>query len=47
MDATLAFATVALAAFSVFTLGAGDRSTTCPADPGYFVDRQAIYACSG
>jgi rod shape determining protein RodA len=46
MDWPLAFATVALAAFSVFTLGEATQSDV-PGDPRYFVDRQAIYCLLG
>jgi rod shape determining protein RodA len=46
MDWTLALATVALAAFSVFTLG---QATThdVPGSPNYYVDRQALYGILG
>ena len=46
MDAALGFSAVALAAFSLYTL---DHATVndVPGSPGYFVDRQAIYAGIG
>jgi rod shape determining protein RodA len=46
LDWPLAFAVVALAAFSVFTLGQATQSDV-PGDPRYFVDRQAIYCVLG
>jgi rod shape determining protein RodA len=46
MDWQLAFATIALAGFSVFTLGQATANDV-PGSPGYFVDRQAIYAVLG
>ncbi len=46
LDWPLAIAAVGLVAFSVFTLG---QATThdVPGSPGYYVDRQAIYAVLG
>ncbi|HEY4778951.1 MAG TPA: rod shape-determining protein RodA [Solirubrobacterales bacterium] len=46
MDWTLTLATVALVAFSVFTLG---QATThdVPGSPNYYVDRQALYGILG
>ena len=46
MDWPLALAAVALAAFSVFTLGQATLSDV-PGSPRYFVDRQAIYCALG
>ena len=46
MDWPLAFAAVALVAFSVFTLGQATQNDV-PGDPDYFLDRQAIYAVLG
>jgi rod shape determining protein RodA len=46
MDGALAFSAVALAAFSVFTLGQATQHDV-PGSPGYFVDRQTIYAVIG
>ncbi len=46
MDAGLGFAAFALVAFSVFTLGEATKHDV-PGNPGYFVDRQAIYAVLG
>jgi rod shape determining protein RodA len=46
MDWPLTVATVALAAFSVFTLGQATVSDV-PGSPHYFVDRQAIYCVLG
>ena len=46
MDGTLALSTIALAAFSVFALGQATQHDI-PGDPGYFVDRQALYAGLG
>ena len=39
------FAALALAAFSLFTLGQATLNDV-PGNPYYFVERQAIYACS-
>lgn len=46
MDWPLVFAAVGLVAFSIFTLG---QATTqdVPGSPGYYLDRQAIYAVLG
>jgi rod shape determining protein RodA len=46
MDAALGFSAVALAAIGIYTL---DNATAqdVPGSPGYFVDRQAIYAALG
>jgi rod shape determining protein RodA len=46
MDGALAFAAVALAGISVFVL---DQATShdVPGDPGYYTDRQTIYALLG
>jgi len=46
MDATLGLSAIALAAFSVFALGQATQHDV-PGDPGYFVDRQALYAAFG
>ncbi len=46
LDWPLAFAAVALAAFSVFTLSEATQSDV-PGSPRYFVDRQAIYCVLG
>ncbi len=46
MDAQLGFAALALVAFSVFTLGQATQGDV-PGNPGYFVDRQIIYAVLG
>jgi rod shape determining protein RodA len=46
MDATLGLSAIALAAFSVFALGQATQHDV-PGDPGYFVDRQALYAALG
>src|SRR5215213_771092 len=46
MDWPLTIAAVALVAFSVFTLGQA-TSHDVPGSPGYFVDRQMIYALLG
>ena len=46
LDWPLALAAVALAAFSVFTLGQATMNDV-PGDPRYFVDRQAIYCLLG
>ena len=46
LDWPLALAAVALAAFSVFTLGQATLDDV-PGDPRYFVDRQAIYCVLG
>src|SRR4051794_7097132 len=46
MDAGLGFAAIALAAFGVFTLGEATKQDV-PGNPGYYVDRQAIYAVLG
>lgn len=46
MDAGLGFAALALVAFSVFTLGQATQGDV-PGNPGYFVDRQIIYALLG
>jgi rod shape determining protein RodA len=46
MDWPLTIATVALAAFSVFTLGQATLNDV-PGSPRYFVDRQAIYCVLG
>ena len=42
MDWPLAFAAIALVAFSVFTLGQATTNDV-PGSPNYFVERQAIY----
>jgi rod shape determining protein RodA len=46
MDAGLGFAAFALVAFGVFTLGEATKQDV-PGNPGYYVDRQAIYAVLG
>jgi rod shape determining protein RodA len=46
MDATLGVAALGLAAFSVFILGQATQHDV-PGNPGYFADRQAIYAALG
>jgi rod shape determining protein RodA len=46
MDVGLGFAALALVAFSVFTLGQATQNDV-PGNPGYFVDRQIIYAVLG
>src|SRR5512146_10283 len=46
MDPALAFAAAALAAFGVFTLSQATKHDV-PGNPGYYVDRQAIYAVLG
>ncbi len=46
MDWPLAFAAIAIAAFSVFTLGEATLSDV-PGSPRYFVDRQAMYCLLG
>ena len=46
MDGALGFSAVALAVFSIFTLDQATRGDV-PGSPGYFVDRQAIYALLG
>src|SRR3954447_14739876 len=46
MDGVLAFSAVALAAFSIFTLGQATQQDV-PGSPGYYVDRQTIYAVIG
>jgi len=46
MDAPLALAALALVAFSIFTLDQATRGDV-PGSPGYFVDRQAVYALVG
>ncbi|HEX5610764.1 MAG TPA: rod shape-determining protein RodA [Solirubrobacterales bacterium] len=46
MDWTLAFAAVALVAFSVFTLGQATQDDV-PGSPNYFLDRQAMYGALG
>ena len=46
MDAQLGFAALALVAFGVFTLGQATQGDV-PGSPGYFVDRQIIYAVLG
>lgn len=46
MDWPLMIAALGLAAFSVFVLGQATQNDV-PGDPGYFVDRQAIYAVLG
>ncbi|HEY8083500.1 MAG TPA: rod shape-determining protein RodA [Solirubrobacterales bacterium] len=46
MDATLSLAAVALAVFGIFTLEQATLNDV-PGSPGYFVDRQAIYAMIG
>jgi rod shape determining protein RodA len=46
MDAQLGFAALALVAFSVFTLGQATQGDV-PGSPGYFVDRQIVYAVLG
>lgn len=46
MDWPLAIAAIGLAATSVLVLGQATRNDV-PGDPGYFVDRQAIYAVLG
>jgi rod shape determining protein RodA len=46
LDWPLAFAAVALVAFSVFTLGQATRHDV-PGSPNYYLERQAIYAILG
>jgi rod shape determining protein RodA len=46
MDATLGLSALALVAFSVFVLEEASRGDV-PGSPGYFYDRQAIYAVVG
>jgi rod shape determining protein RodA len=46
MDWPLAFAAVALVAFSVFTLGQATQHDV-PGSPNYYLERQAIYALLG
>ncbi len=46
MDGALAFSAAALAAFSVFTLSQA-TSHDVPGSPGYYTDRQTIYALVG
>lgn len=46
MDWPLAFAAIALVAFSVFTLGQATRHDV-PGSPNYYLERQAIYAILG
>jgi rod shape determining protein RodA len=46
MDWPLAFAAVGLVAFSILTLGQA-TSHDVPGDPGYYVDRQTLYAIFG
>ncbi len=46
MDVQLGLAALALVAFSVFTLGQATQGDV-PGNPGYFVDRQIIYAVLG
>jgi rod shape determining protein RodA len=46
MDWPLAFAAVALVAFSVFTLGQATRHDV-PGSPDYYLERQAVYAVLG
>jgi len=46
MDATLGVSALALVAFSIFTLDQATRGDV-PGSPGYFVDRQVIYAAIG
>lgn len=46
MDWPLAIAALGLVAFSIFVLGQATQNDV-PGDPGYFVDRQAIYAVLG
>lgn len=46
MDATLGISAVGLVAFSVFVLGQATQHDV-PGSPGYFVDRQTIYAILG
>ena len=46
MDGALAFSAVALAAFSVFTLGQATMNDV-PGSPNYFVERQGIYMLLG
>lgn len=46
MDWPLAFAAVALVAFSVFTLGQATQHDV-PGSPNYYLERQAIYAVLG
>jgi rod shape determining protein RodA len=46
MDAALGIAAVGLVAFSVFVLGQATKHDI-PGDPGYYLDRQAIYAVLG
>jgi rod shape determining protein RodA len=46
MDGTLAFSAAALAVFSVFTLSQATRHDV-PGNPGYYTDRQTIYAVLG
>ena len=47
MDGPLAFAAVGAGRASASSPSARRPPTTCPADPGYFADRQAIYAVLG
>ena len=46
MDASLGIAAAGLVAFSVFVLGQATKHDI-PGDPGYYLDRQAIYAVLG
>jgi rod shape determining protein RodA len=46
MDFALAFAAIALVAFSVFTLGQATK-TDVPGSPNYYLERQAIYGIVG
>jgi rod shape determining protein RodA len=46
MDAALGLSAVGLVAFSAFVLGQATRHDV-PGDPGYYLDRQAIYAVLG
>jgi rod shape determining protein RodA len=46
MDATLGISAIGLVAFSIFVLGQATQHDV-PGNPGYFVDRQTIYAVIG
>jgi rod shape determining protein RodA len=46
MDGALAFSAIALAAFSVFTLGQATMNDV-PGSPNYFVERQGVYMLLG
>ena len=47
MDAPLLFAAVGAGRLQHLHPRPGDRRATCPADPDFFADRQAIYAGLG